>query len=367
MAVIERGFCAAAAQPPRRHRLAPRDLEQRLARALPVPRARPAVGDPAVVPEAAAAAAAAGTTTTTATVRERGVVFVFVVERDDGDRIVVVVVVVDVDVVVVTVIIAVFRLLLAVPAFLLPLGGGGEDGGGQARVRRQRQELARVVGLDGGEAAAAATAAGGEDDEDEADEQEGALGDGHALLEDDLVGEDAEALAEGDDLALRLLALRLEGDDGRLPDLVVLGAHLAQLAEDGAVEPVEEEVHPGDLAPLQLGQRLLQEPRLRLDVLQRQRRVGLERLQPLRQRLEEGVLHRRRRGSRGRRGAAAVAIAARHGGGAAAAATTTTTAAATAYLSRGHLSWGKWLHRRRGHGFVVLRDGPAIPRLHGCR
>ena len=39
----------ATAAAPRRHRLAPRDLQERLARALPVPRPWPAVGEPAVI------------------------------------------------------------------------------------------------------------------------------------------------------------------------------------------------------------------------------------------------------------------------------------------------------------------------------
>lgn len=157
-----------------------------------------------------------------------------------------------------------------------------------------REELARVVELD-----AAVGEAAGKDDEEEAAEQEDGLDNSHALLEDDLVGEGAEAGADGQELALRLVALRLEGDDGALPDLVVLDAQVAQLREDRLVEGVEKEVDFGDLASLQLGQGLLQELRLRLDVLQRQGRVGLERLQALGQLLEEGVLHGRARGRRG--------------------------------------------------------------------
>lgn len=138
--------------------------------------------------------------------------------------------------------------------------GGGSWGGGEDGRREAVEELGGVVGGLGeahahADATADATwaAAAGEDDEDEAAEEEQGLEDGHAFLEDDLVGEDAEAGAQGDDLALRLLALRLEGDDGRLPDLVVLRAYLAQLAEHRLVKCIEEQVHLGYLPPLEPG------------------------------------------------------------------------------------------------------------------
>lgn len=106
-----------------------------------------------------------------------------------------------------------------------------------------------------------------EDDEDEAAEQEDGLQDCHTLLEYDLIGQDAEAGAQSEDLALGLLTLGLEGDDGGLPDLVVLGAHAAELGQHGVIEGAEEGVDAADLALLHLLEGLLEEARLVFDVL----------------------------------------------------------------------------------------------------
>lgn len=251
-----------------RHRLAPRDLEERLARALAVPRAWPAVGEPAI---------REGSTGRGSRGRRR-------VDRDHGAAVA-----------------AVLRavVLRIDPSCLLTSRSRREES------RRGSEELARVVRL--GEATTHHThttttttaATRRENHENQTDEQQGALRDGHALLEDDLVGEDAEALAEGDELALGLLTLRLERDHRRLPDGVALGPGVAQLHQHRAVQLPEEGVHPAHLAALEPRQRAAQELGLLLDVLEGEGRVGLEGLEALGQGLEEGVLHR---GGRRRRG-----------------------------------------------------------------
>lgn len=118
--------------------------------------------------------------------------------------------------------------------------------------------LAEVEGgmIDGTSAAAAAP---GEDDEDEAAQEQDGLEDGHALLEDDLIGQDGETAGQGDHFALGLIALGFEGDDGGLPDLVVLNAHGAQFGEDGVIEGVEEGVDARGLLLFHLDEGLLEE------------------------------------------------------------------------------------------------------------
>lgn len=79
-----------------------------------------------------------------------------------------------------------------------------------------------------------------EDDEQQAGQKKHGLHYGHALLEDDLVSEEVQTGAESNDLAVGLLALAFQCDDGGLPDLVVLLADGAQLGEDGLIEVVKE-------------------------------------------------------------------------------------------------------------------------------
>jgi hypothetical protein len=63
-----------------------------------------------------------------------------------------------------------------------------------------------------------------EDHEDEAGQQQQALQNGHALLEDDFLRKDVETAGQRDHLPGGLLPLCLERDHGALPDLVVLRA-----------------------------------------------------------------------------------------------------------------------------------------------
>ena len=58
------------------------------------------------------------------------------------------------------------------------------------------------------------------------------MNDCHPLLEDNLVGEEAEAGAEGENLMLGLFALRGEFEHSGLPDLIVLVPEIAKLGQD---------------------------------------------------------------------------------------------------------------------------------------
>lgn len=67
---------------------------------------------------------------------------------------------------------------------------------------------------------------------------------------------------------LRLLTLGREFEDGRLPDLVVLGAKLAELGEDGGVEGFKEGACFSELALFHFGESITKDARLFFDVLQ---------------------------------------------------------------------------------------------------
>lgn len=133
---------------------------------------------------------------------------------------------------------------------------GGRFRARESLDRRRRRRGCHEVGVSQhlwkGEVDGVADQASGEDDQQEAGQEQHGLQDGHALLEDDLVGQEVEAGGQCDDLSLGLLPLRLERDDGRLPDLVVLLPHIVELAQDRLVEVVEERVDAGDLLALHL-------------------------------------------------------------------------------------------------------------------
>jgi hypothetical protein len=59
-------------------------------------------------------------------------------------------------------------------------------------------------------------------------------------LEDDFVGQDVEPRADGQDLTARFFPLTFKGDDGALPDFVVLLSEASKLVENCVVECVEE-------------------------------------------------------------------------------------------------------------------------------
>lgn len=125
----------------------------------------------------------------------------------------------------------------------------------------------------------------------EAAQQHHGLKDGHMFLEPNLV-------PKGKDFTLGLLALCLEGDDRRLPNLVIVLADSLQLREDGIVEIAEEGVHSGYLLAFHLFEGFLEKPGLLLNILQRHGGVRFEELESLRDAFEERLLNRRR----GRRG-----------------------------------------------------------------
>lgn len=67
---------------------------------------------------------------------------------------------------------------------------------------------------------------------------------------------------------LRLLTLGRELEDGRLPDLVVLGAKLAEFGENGGVEGFKEGAGLGELALFDFGESITKDAGLFFDVLQ---------------------------------------------------------------------------------------------------
>lgn len=94
------------------------------------------------------------------------------------------------------------------------------------------------------------------------------MNDGHAFLEDDLVRQDVESSAQGDDVTLRVVTLAVESYDGGLPDLFVLVANTAQLGEHGPIQVFEVEAHFRRLLLLYSLQGVLHMPRLILDILE---------------------------------------------------------------------------------------------------
>jgi hypothetical protein len=87
--------------------------------------------------------------------------------------------------------------------------------------------LARVVGLHG-----RASKSTRKYNQNEAAKQEHALHDGHAFLENDFVGQDANPRTQGHDFTFGLLALRFERDNGRLPNLIVECSDFPKLTQD---------------------------------------------------------------------------------------------------------------------------------------